>query len=392
MAWFGFINLYMVRINLSVIIVAMVRRNMSDATTPPCLGLRNTSHESFAEDEHFIPDEDGEMEWDETIQGLVLAGFFYGYVVSQIPGGRMAELYGTRWVFGGCILAGGICALLSPVAARAHYGVFIALRIVQGIFQGVSWPAMHSCISHWIPPLERPRFIAVVYFAAALSTSFTLPLCGVIIARHGWAAAFYVTGALSLAWCVFWFAFMHDSPRQHPRITPEELKYIEETLQRSGTNSSRSMKLPLKSILSSMPVWAIIVASAGNNWGLTVFLAKLPTYMKTILGFSITENGFLSALPFLLRYMGAIIWSSLGDWLTKHGYLSISASRRLFSAIGKRLADNVLQIPAFQTVAICQPPQTLRPDLTWIRFRSPVLTCCFSLTLSIPSSPFPGRF
>ncbi|XP_047501481.1 putative inorganic phosphate cotransporter [Penaeus chinensis] len=245
----------------------------------------------------------------------------------------MAELYGTRWVFGICILAGGVCALLSPVAARAHYGAFIALRIVQGIFQGVSWPAMHSCISHWIPPLERPRFIAVVYFAAALSTSFTLPLCGVIIAAHGWAAAFYVTGALSLVWCAFWFAFMHDSPRQHPRITPEELKYIEETLQRSGTNTSRAVKLPLKSILRSMPVWAIIVASAGNTWGLTVFLAKLPTYMKNILGFTITENGFLSALPFLLRYMGAIIWSSLGDWLTKRGFLSICASRRIFSAI-----------------------------------------------------------
>ncbi|ROT72606.1 Vesicular glutamate transporter [Penaeus vannamei] len=217
MAWFGFINLYMVRINLSVIIVAMVRRNTTAATTPPCLSNYNSTHGSSAEQERFSTDEEGEMDWDETIQGLILAGFFYGYVVSQIPGGRMAELYGTRWVFGGCILAGGVCALLSPVAARAHYGAFIGLRIVQGIFQGVSWPAMHSCISHWIPPLERPRFIAVVYFAAALSTSFTLPLCGVIIAAHGWAAAFYVTGALSLAWCALWFAFMHDSPRQHPR-------------------------------------------------------------------------------------------------------------------------------------------------------------------------------
>ncbi|XP_063597896.1 sialin-like [Penaeus indicus] len=279
MAWFGFINLYMVRINLSVIIVAMVRRNTTVATAPPCLSNYNSTHGSSGEHERFNTDEEGEMDWDETIQGLILAGFFYGYVVSQIPGGRMAELYGTRWVFGGCILAGGVCALLSPVAARAHYGAFIALRIVQGIFQGVSWPAMHSCISHWIPPLERPR------------------------------------------------------------ITPEELKYIEETLQRSGTNTSRSVKLPLKSILRSMPVWAIIVASAGNTWGLTVFLAKLPTYMKNILGFTITEemevlqNGFLSALPFLLRYMGAIIWSSLGDWLTKRGFLSICASRRIFSAI-----------------------------------------------------------
>lgn len=64
---------------------------------------------------------------------------------SQIPGGRMAELYGTRWVFGGCILAGGVCALLSPVAARAHYGAFIGLRIVQGIFQVKNIKTSSAC-------------------------------------------------------------------------------------------------------------------------------------------------------------------------------------------------------------------------------------------------------
>nr|XP_027229922.1 sialin-like [Penaeus vannamei] len=240
MAWLGFINLYMVRINLSVIIVAMVRRNATVSRRAPCLSLFNNTQGGFNNTQgletdarpHIPENEEGEMNWNETIQGFVMGSFFYGYAVSQIIGGRVSELYGTKWVFGGCIFSGGISALLSPVAARAHYGVFIALRIIQGICQGVSWPSMHACIARWIPPLERPRFIAVVYFgkvlpthadnipfqAAALSTSFTLPLCGVIIAAHGWAAAFYVTGALSLAWCALWFAFMHDSPRQHPRI------------------------------------------------------------------------------------------------------------------------------------------------------------------------------
>lgn len=334
MAWLGFINLYMVRINLSVIIVAMVSRNATVNRRAPCLSLFNNTQGLETDDRlQLTENEEGEMNWDETIQGFVMGSFFYGYAVSQIIGGRVSELYGTKWVFGGCIFSGGISALLSPIAARAHYGVFIALRIIQGICQGVSWPSMHACIARWIPPLERPRFIAVVYFAAALSTSFTLPLCGVIIAAHGWAAAFYVTGALSLAWCALWFAFMHDSPRQHPRITSEELKYIEDALHEHGSNTDRSLKLPVRSIFTSLPVWAIILASVGNTWGLAVFIAQLPTYMKNVLGFSIKQNGFLSALPFLLRYVGAILWSSLGDWLTTHRYLSIRASRRLFSVL-----------------------------------------------------------
>lgn len=44
-------------------------------------------------------------------------------------------MHGTRHVFGGCILAGGIATLLIPVAARMHYGALIALRVVQGMCQ-----------------------------------------------------------------------------------------------------------------------------------------------------------------------------------------------------------------------------------------------------------------
>ncbi|XP_042874625.1 putative inorganic phosphate cotransporter [Penaeus japonicus] len=339
MAWFGFINLYMVRVNLSFIIVAMVSRNESDGFTAPCLTVDNSTTKSDdlignprGQDVE-VTYEEGAMLWDETIQGFVLAGYFYGYATTQILGGRLAELFGTRWVLGGCILTGGICTLLSPVAARTHYGVLIALRIVLGIFQGASWPSMHACVARWIPPLERSRFIAAVYFGASLSAALTMPLCGVIIAAHGWAAAFYVTGALSLAWCVFWFAFMHDSPRQHPRISVEELNYIEDALRTSGTSSSRATKLPMKRILTSLPVWAIVVGDVGNMFGLNLFLSQLPTYMKNILGFSIRENGAVSAIPFLLRYVGALTWGFLGDWLIKKGHLSITTCRKIFSVI-----------------------------------------------------------
>ncbi|XP_063597898.1 sialin-like [Penaeus indicus] len=136
MAWLGFINLYMVRINLSVIIVAMVRRNTTVERRAPCLSLVNNTLGLETDDSpRMTENEEGEMNWDETIQGFVLGSFFYGYAVSQIIGGRVSELYGTKWVFGGCIFSGGLSALLSPVAARAHYGVFIALRIIQGICQ-----------------------------------------------------------------------------------------------------------------------------------------------------------------------------------------------------------------------------------------------------------------
>lgn len=35
--------------------------------------------------------------WDQTAQGHILGAFFYGYILFQIPGARMAERVGARW-------------------------------------------------------------------------------------------------------------------------------------------------------------------------------------------------------------------------------------------------------------------------------------------------------
>ena len=45
--------------------------------------------------------------------------------------------------------------------------------------------------------------------------------------------------------------------------------------------------VPWKSVWTSAPVWAIIVAHTCSNWGWYMLLVKLPTYMRYILKFDI---------------------------------------------------------------------------------------------------------
>ncbi|KAK4328598.1 hypothetical protein Pmani_001074 [Petrolisthes manimaculis] len=147
---------------------------------------------------------------------------------------------------------------------------------------------MYACLAQWIPPLERPRFMAFVCFGTALGTAVTLPLCGIIIHTMGWAAAFYVTGSVSLIWCLMWFSTMHSKPAHHPRISREELQYIENAIRSSGTSSKGPTRIPWKNIATSLPVWAIIICDMGNTWGISLLNTQLPTFMKNILGFNIT--------------------------------------------------------------------------------------------------------
>ena len=76
---------------------------------------------------------DGPFDWNENIQGLILAGYFYGYIVTQVPGGWVAEKFSAKHVFGAGTLLNIICTLITPIASKLSYGALIALRILMGI-------------------------------------------------------------------------------------------------------------------------------------------------------------------------------------------------------------------------------------------------------------------
>ena len=138
----------------------------------------------------------------------------------------MTEKYGVRKVFGLGLFTCGLFCCLSPLAAKLNVWTFMALRMVQGACEGVTFPALQAMTARWIPLKERSSFIARTYFGTVFGLVITFPLCGFIIDRYGWEAAFYVIGAITTVWFVFWWFLVHDSPDQHPRISEQELARI----------------------------------------------------------------------------------------------------------------------------------------------------------------------
>lgn len=65
--------------------------------------------------------------------GWVLSAFFYGYLISHIPGGLLAQRVGGKWVFGLGVLITAILTTLTPFAADTSVWLLVALRVLEGL-------------------------------------------------------------------------------------------------------------------------------------------------------------------------------------------------------------------------------------------------------------------
>ncbi|XP_011136640.1 sialin isoform X1 [Harpegnathos saltator] len=282
--------------------------------------------------------------WNEYEVNLILGSFFWGYICTELPGGRLAEIIGTKRVFGYSMLISSFITLLTPLAATLGYEVVAALRVVLGFMLGATWPAIQPMTARWIPPMERSKFVSNM-MASSLGAAITMPICGYLIASLGWESVFYVTGAIGIIWSVAWFLLVFDSPSQHPRISHEERCYIEDSI--GTTATTKHLPVPWRSVLTSGPVWAIVVTHACSVFGYFTVVNQLPTYMKYILHFNIKENGLLSSLPYLGKYIFAVSMSALADYLRRTNKLSVTAIRKLFTTFAVLIPSILMVFQAY---------------------------------------------
>ena len=169
------LNLYMCRINLSEAIVAMSKvkkvseesRNSSDVCvlniaqnmTLQYFFNETALNYSTTSSGHELPDFDdnkGEFDWDQKEQGIILGAFFYGYILFQVVGGRLAEVFGAKWLCAGGIGVSIVINALTPTIARTHnYYLLLSSRVCLGMFQAFIFPSCYALFAKWAPDHER---------------------------------------------------------------------------------------------------------------------------------------------------------------------------------------------------------------------------------------------
>ncbi|KAJ1524973.1 hypothetical protein ONE63_009825 [Megalurothrips usitatus] len=333
---------YTLRANMSVAVVAMIKAKTN--STDGAVDGNVTADIPVSE---FVEGEVGAggamyttsspqlFAWDEWVRGALLSSFFWGYLVSQIPGGVLSHRLGGSRLLTAAILSTSIVTLLLPLCAQlGGWKAVFANRVLQGLTQGPIYPSCYTLLGLWVPPLERELFATFILASQLLGPMLASPACGMIAARWGWPSIFYAFGSAGVAMGLLMWALGADRPRDHKRISAEEVAYIEAALSAEHSAApKKSPHIPWASMCSSPAVWALWVNLAVQAACFYTLLTGIPTFLAGVLSFSLEENGLLSALPYLTGFISSFLFTWASNAVRDRKLLSTTNNRKLFNGL-----------------------------------------------------------
>ncbi|KAI0989375.1 hypothetical protein GJ496_004957 [Pomphorhynchus laevis] len=257
---------------------------------------------------------DGPFIYTEKQRATLLAAFFYGYLITEIPGGILAGKFGSMIPMAAGTALNSLSAWHYVSAAKHSYGLFVFTRVLVGCGSGVILPCASNVWTKWAPVSEKSFLIAIATSGAHIAPIFILPLGGYLCKASGWEAIFYVTASIELLWILLWLIFFRDTP-QKSWITPQREKdYILKHLDTVRVETNE-LSAPWKAILTSKHCWGLFLTHTCANWGFYTLLTETPSYFSNVLYLDTSKSGFVSAIPYVIIWFTTTLSSFLADYL-----------------------------------------------------------------------------
>lgn len=123
----------------------------------------------------------------------------------HLPGGCLADKYGGKWVLAFGILSTSVLTLVTPeLTYMFEMPGLIAIRILIGLGEGVTFPALSVLMSAWIPLRERARLGALIFGGGQMGTVIGFYVTALLLDMYPgtWAPPYYLYGAVGVLWTI----------------------------------------------------------------------------------------------------------------------------------------------------------------------------------------------
>jgi len=242
-----------------------------------------------------------DMKLDAEQFGLLGSSFFFLFSISAIVVGFIVNKVPTRWVL---LTLAVIWALAQfPMVGTVSFTTLLICRIVLGAGEGPAFSVAAHAIYKWFPDEKRTLPTAILSQGSAFGVILAVPALNWVIVNHSWHYAFGALGVVGLIWVCAWLTFGKEGP-----------------LEDTQAFAANEPQIPYVQLLTSRTFLGCVIATFGAYWALSLGLTWFTPFIVKGLGFSQSQAGFVSILPWVFGATIVILTGWISQVMTARGY------------------------------------------------------------------------
>jgi len=273
-----------------------------------------------------------EFHWTEGDYAGIVFWFQLAYAAGYLAFGVIVDRLGARLGYALALVVWTISHLAHGLASSVTQ--FALARVGLGIGESGNFPSGVRAVADWFPQRERALAVGIFNAGANIGAILTPLLVPWLVLTLSWRAAFYITGILGVLWLVAWW-HIYRPPQQHPRVGPEELRWIQQD------PPDPSTRIGWLRLLSVPETWAYALGRFCIDPIWWFFLFWLPGYLFDRYHLDLKSFG----VPLTLIYLISDLGSVAGGWLS--GRLIKAGRSAAFARKGTMLLCALIITPVF---------------------------------------------
>lgn len=275
-----------------------------------------------------------------TEQGLVVSAFAIAYMVSQFPGGLLADRIGARPLLVISLVAWSVFTALTGLAPGLV--ILLVLRALFGVAQALFPAASFKALAERTTQESRNRSAGWMIASNSLGAGIAPLVVAPIVVAVGWRHTFWI---VALGGIVIGVALWRLLPKPLPR------ELTEPTPAPAPTTAGPAWGQVLRNGL----VWRYAAMFACYNMLFYGMITWVPTYLFEVRGFSLTQAGMLASIPQLASAAAMIVGGWLmSRWFDNRARLLIVPTLVISAALLMLMlqAESAAAFTTFQTLAM----------------------------------------
>jgi len=256
--------------------------------------------------------------------GWILGAFSLGYAWFHLPGGWLADRFGSRRVLAGAIIWFSAFTALTTVAPKLPIlnlveaaWAFAIVRFLMGVGESAAFPVGNKLMGYWLGPNERALGTSIFLSGVGVAGIIAPVLITRMAIAYGWRTPFLVVGLIGILAGFACYSYVTDRPEENPRVNAAELALISGAarteVKLAPLQVSRVRGLPWGKVFSSPSIWGLMVSHFCLVYPLYIFFTWFFVYLVKARGVTVSNASFWGSAPFVANIIMVPFWGWLSD-------------------------------------------------------------------------------